>query len=163
MVSSPGSGLPSTEGTSLSPGLNKRSYGVRVWIHHSLLHSSPIKMNDFLQISSEATTAILRKSEEIQLFKWYLCLYKIMKLNHTHSLTNSLSLTHWLNHSLTNILTHSISYSLTHSSIHWLTDLITHSLTDSITHSLTNLLTNLLTHSHSLSYSLTHSFLPFAG
>jgi len=29
----------------------------------------PIRMNDFLQISGEATTAILRKSEEIQFFK----------------------------------------------------------------------------------------------
>ena len=29
----------------------------------------PIKMNDFLQVSGEATTAILRKSEEIQFFK----------------------------------------------------------------------------------------------
>ena len=107
----------------------------------------PIKMNDFLQISGEATTAILRKSEEIQLFKWYLCLYKIMKINHTHSLTNSLtySLTHKLTHKLTHSLTHSLSYSLTHSFIHWLTDSVTHSLTDSITHSLTNLLTNLLT------------------
>jgi len=29
----------------------------------------PIRMNDLLQISGEATTAILRKSEEIQFFK----------------------------------------------------------------------------------------------
>ncbi len=29
----------------------------------------PIRMNDFLQISGEATTAILRKAEEIQFFK----------------------------------------------------------------------------------------------